>query len=277
MENNALENAAQSLMDDDSAQTVDTSTETQTSETSNTNAPADNASNPSQVNETPQDKQNRSGRYEKLQKSYDEYRAHNDRKTNEYVNKIQSLEKRLSSYAPLDPLLPELQKILAERKQADLQQQFQTNPIQVQQQLMEQMLAERLAPLQQQAAMAEINNTVNENVNYLKTTYGEQAFNEAAPIMQGIIENVKNQYGNEISDILVRNPDHLMMTALGHMTMNAIKQFNANKAQGSQNKQQMAKVAAGVSKPNRGAKAPMAGSSREDIEKAAFAFLEGKS
>ena len=268
-----LDSVATSLIEESDAQTVDSSTEN--AENTQNTAPKDTDPNQAQDDGSPTDSQKLS-RYKSLEKRFNDNRAHWDRKGNEYVSKIQQLENRLKSYAPLEPFLPDLQKILAEKQQREAQEKFQANPTQANQQMLDQMLQERLGPMQQQFQEAQFNQAATGAINHLKTTYGEEAFSEAAPIMSEYMNNVKQKYGQEVSDILVKEPDFLFDAAFGRVLRTKIQEYNNTKAQGMQNKQQMARVAAGVSRPNRTTRVESNGSSQEDIEKSAFNFLEGK-
>lgn len=262
-----LDNIASELTPTDNTQTAEQNTaETKTEET-NPDAPVntDNA------------KPSRASKYDTLNKSYSELRSSYDRKNQEYSKKIQELEKRLTGYAPYEQYLPELQKALQEKKQQELAQQYQQNPLQTQQQLMEQMLNERLQPFQQQQIQQQNEQTVNQNIDWMKTTYGEEAFKEVSPIMGNILENVRQQQGEQVADILARNPEHLFNTAFGYLALQKIKEFNQNKQAGTQNKQQLAQVSAGISKPNRISKTTTSNNDRGSIEKAAFDYLQQNS
>jgi hypothetical protein len=92
--------------------------------------------------------------------------------------------------------------------------------------------------------------------------------------MANILNNTREQYGQEVADLLARNPDHLFATAFGYLAMDKIRQNLAQTQAGVQSKQQLAQRSAGVSRPSRTAKAPT-GNTQQDIERAAFDFLRG--
>lgn len=272
---NDLDTIASDLMAEDDTQTTDNTVET--TEVEEKTAPEDTAKDQSQ-SKAPQDTQQsrKQSRKDVENKRYEDLRSFTDRKNNEYVAKIKALEDRLSTYSPIDPLLPDLKKILEQRKQQEFQEKFQQDPVAANKQLLQEMLSQTIAPFQQQAQQAEMKQTVNDSISYLKTTYGDQAFTEVSPIMKDILDNTSQQFGPEVSDLLARNPDHLFMTAFGQLAYQKIRDFNSQKEAGNQNKQNLAKVAAGVSKPNRTTRTNSDNTSREAIEQAAFAFLEGK-
>lgn len=232
--------------------------------------PVKQADNSSQVN---QDKTAKLSRREAERKSQDEYRSFADRKINELTKKIQDYDTKFKTYAPMEQFMPELQKVLAEKRKNEQAQQFQQNPIQAQQQLMEQMLNERLAPFQQQAQNAQIAQETDQNINWMKQTYGEEAFNEVSPYMKNILDNTTAQYGPEIANVLARSPEHLFNAAFGHLALQKIREFNQGKQAGTQNKQQLAQQSAGISRPNKTSRV-QSSQSTSQIEQAAFDFLK---
>lgn len=257
---NELDNIASDLTPSDT-QTVETPTENKAAEPVVTENPAQPA---------------RASKYDTMKKSYDELRSFTDRKNNEYVSKIKAMEDRMKTYQPYDEYLPQLKAVLEQKRLQDQQQQYQQNPLQAQQQAMEQMLNERLAPFQQQQAQQQNESTVNESINFMKTTYGEEAFKEVSPYMANILENTRQSHGDEVADILARNPEHLFTTAFGQLALNKIKEFNSQKQAGTQNKANLAQQSAGVARPNRVSKAsPTTGNGA--IEQAAFDFLQQNS
>lgn len=168
-------------------------------------------------------------------------------------------------------------------KQRELQQLHQTNPEEAARKILAEQIQQAMSPyaqlLQQQQehlAMQGVEKTATDTINYLQSTYGAEAYNEVSPIMRDILSNTQEQYGQEVSDLLARNPDHLFMTAFGMLAFDKIKNFTAQQQQGSQNKQALEKVATGVSKPNKSFRPSNTSSmgSKEEIEKAAFDFLQ---
>lgn len=272
-----LDTIAASAMESDT-QTADSSsaeTQTQTSP-----APQDTAA---KTAPTDSQRQPRSSRRDVESKRFEDYRSFSDRKINELTAKIKANEDRYAKYAQLDPLLPDLQKILEQKKQQELQEKWQSNPLEAAEQRakeaeqrMQEMLNQTIAPFQMQAQAAEMKQTVNDNISYLKQSYGDNAFNDAAPIMKEILDSTAQQFGQQVSDLLARNPDHLFAAAFGQLAIKMIRENKAQAAQGMQNKQNLAKQAAGISKPNRTSKSSIDNTSRESIEQAAFAFLEGR-
>lgn len=259
----------------------DSQTAEPTAETSTTAAPAPKDT----AQAAPQDTQQkqRTSRKEVENKRYEDLRSFSDRKINELNAKIKANEERYAKYADLDPLLPDLKKILEQKRQTELQEKWQQNPQEAAEQRakeaeqrMQELLNQTIAPFQQQAQMAEMKQTVNDNISYLKESYGDQAFNDAAPIMKELLDNTAQQYGQQVSDLLARNPDHLFAAAFGQLAIKMIRENKSQQAQGSQNKQTLAKQAAGISKPNRTIKTSTDNTSRESIEQAAFDFLQGK-
>jgi len=216
----------------------------------------------------------RSARAEQMAK---ETKAWADRKNTEYVNQIKALEDKMKAYAPYEQYLPELQKVLEAKRQQELQQQYQQNPLQTQQQLMEQMLNERLQPFQQLIVQQQNEQAVNQSIDWMRNTYGEEVFKEASPYMANIINNTKQQFGDEAADMLARSPEHLFHTAFGYLAVQKIKEFNQNKQAGTQNKVNLAQQSAGVARPNRINRAVGAPQSKNDIEKQAFDFLSQNS
>lgn len=259
-----LDNAVSSLLPDNGTQTTET-TSVENSNTEQTQEGPAKADNPGQKSQKP-------SKYDMLQKSYSELRSSYDRKNQEYVQKIQALEKRLGNYAPYEQFMPELAKVLEEKRKQEQAQKFQQDPLQAQQQLFEQMLNERLAPFQQQATQAQNEQIVTQGIDWMKSTYGEDAFNEVSPYMATILNTTREQHGPEVADLLARNPEHLFTAAFGQLALTKIREFNLSKQAGVQNKTQLAQQSAGVSRPNRISKASTS-KNIGDIEKQAFDFL----
>jgi hypothetical protein len=264
MENTELDNVASELTPSDNTQTADQTAEKEAPQET-TPVTTDNV-----------EKVKPSRRYETLQKSYDELRSFTDRKNNEYVSKIKAMEEKMKGFAPYEQYMPELAKVLAEKQKQEQANQYQQNPLQYQQQIMEQMLNERLAPFQQQQAQQQNEQVVDQSINYMKTTYGEEAFAEASPIMSSILNNTKEQFGPEAADMLAKSPEHLFTTAFGYMALNKIREFNSNKAAGTQNKTQLAQQSAGISRPNKTSRVEN-NQSKSQVEQAAFDFLKQNS
>jgi hypothetical protein len=269
MSEDTLDNAAASLMPE-----ADTQTETQVSENAGTENMQQEA--PVTTDNAQADKSGRVTKFDTLKKSYDELRSFTDRKNNEYVSKIKALEDKMKNYAPYEEYMPQLKAVLEEKRKQELAQQYQQNPLQTQQQLMEQMLNERLAPFQQQQAAVQNEQTVNQSIDWMKQTYGEEAFKEVSPFMGQILQNTKEQHGDQVADLLARNPEHLFTAAFGYLALQKIKEFNSNKQAGTQNKAQLAQQSAGISRPNRTTRSS-APTSTNAIEQAAFSFLQQNS
>jgi HSP90 family molecular chaperone len=267
-----LDNAVSSLLGNDSTQTTETPSVETPNEKTQEPAQADNsASKP------------KTSKYDVLNKNYSELRSSYDRKNQEYSQKIQALEKRLSAYAPYEAFLPELQKALEEKRRQEQAQQFQQNPLaalqaqqEAQRQAMEQMLNERLAPFQQEQARVQNESLINQNIEWMKSTYGEEAYNEVSPYMGQLLQNAQAQYGTQVSDLLARNPEHLFVAAFGQLALNKIREYNQTKQAGSQNKAQLAQQSAGISRPNRVSKTNVA-LGNDAIEQAAYDFLRQNS
>jgi hypothetical protein len=270
MAEDTLDNAVSSLIPEESS----TQTEETTPVASETNI--ENQQNGPANADNQAAKGGRANKYDSIKKSYDELRSFTDRKNNEYVQKIKALEDRMQKYAPYEQYMPQLQAVLEEKRKQELAQQYQQNPLQTQQQLMEQMLNERLAPFQQQQAMAQNEQVVNQNIDWMKQTYGEEAFKDVSPYMGQILENTRQQHGDQVADLLARSPEHLFTAAFGYLALNKIKEFNSQKQAGTQNKANLAQQSAGVARPNRTSRSAMP-TSNNAIEQAAFDFLKQNS
>ncbi len=210
-----------------------------------TSEPVEQTSDNSQ--EVTEPKQNREGRYSKLEKSHNEYRSFSDRKINELSSRLKEYE---TKYKPLEPFLGELQKTLEDKRQEQLAQQYQTNPLEVQKMIAQQIAQQQMQPYQQQMETLMNEKTVSDTINYLQNSYGEEAFKSMQPEMASLLTEVKETKGQEVADLLAREPDALFQMSVGRAYITEMKRRGQAKQVGNANQQKAVSFANGVSRPN---------------------------
>ena len=152
--------------------------------------------------------------------------------------------------------------------------QYAQNPVEAQKALLEQMLQEKLQPLQQQVETQQQEKFVNDTVGYIQQKYGQSAYEEMRPMMKQILDSTAETSGPEVADLLARNPDSLFMMAFGNAAYQKIIEYNKNQQAGVQNKQNLQRVASGDSRPNRSVKPMVNTGTTSDIEQKVWDYLE---
>ncbi len=204
--------------------------------------------------------------YEKLAKQNEWLRSVQDKRDAEY-------RKELAELAPLKELW---KKAAEERKNTELQGLAKENPAEYQKRLIEEakaQLAQQYAPMQQQQTEQLAQQEASSYVNHMKTTYGEDVYRAAEPVMQSILENTAKTVGENEARLLAKNPDALMKIAVGEMYLD-----QASQQQGQQNQQRALQFAKGTARPSAPAQrsANYDNMSDADLKKAAYAELARK-
>ncbi len=211
---------------------------------------------------------NRLSRSARAEKEAKELRSHYDRQLSERDKQISEMRREVEQFQPLKPYLTQLQQQQQLAKQQGLQEQFQKNPLELMQQLVDQRLQQQIAPLQQTIEQQRATEYVNQSLDGLKTQFGPENFEKHAPVMSGLLDEVRSRYGVETSNLLVRNPVFLYMAAKGFADHNAnFEQQKLNQQtqiQNQANKEEVLRLNSGISKPNRIAK-PMAPKGKNQI------------
>ncbi len=184
----------------------------------------------------------KTSRYAKLEKSAAEYRSFSDRKINELTEKLKQLEERNK------PLDAQNAKTEEEKRRIELAQLWNKNPLEAQRLLAEQAANAKLEPLQQYIQQKQNEEIADSSINYLKTTYGDQAFKNTESVMATILDNTSKNLGKEASDLLVQNPDALFRMAVGEMYIQNMYKQADGKAAGAQNQEKALRFANGTAR-----------------------------
>lgn len=209
----------------------------QTTEETPETAPTDNSTSKEQKNALR--KKDYKELYDKSQKSYEELRSLNDRRFNE-------MQKKLEFFSPYEQAL---KKALDEKKQAEMQGLYQQNPLEAQRRMAEEIAQQKMAPYQQQMESLMMEKQLGNTIEYLQTTYGQEAFNTLRGPMSEILNRTTQTQGQEVSNLLAQNPDALFKMALGEQFLAEVKNNNQAKQVGTANQNKAVQFAKGTAKP----------------------------
>lgn len=220
------------------------------------------------------------GRYTKLEKSYNELRSFSDRRYSDSQREINELKKQLEFYSPYKDALT---KALDDKRQQELANLYQQNPLEAQrvmaQQIAEQerqRIQEQMMPIQQKLAEFENKETIDRTVDYLQSTYGEQAYTAMRPVMSELLIETQQTQGPQVADLLARNPDALFQMAVGRAYMSEISKTQQKQQQGTVNQNKAVQFAKGTAKPagpSQKAVTSYENMSDAELEKLAYAEL----
>lgn len=198
-------------------------------------------------------RESRADKYAKLEKSYNELRSFSDRRYNESMKQMKELDEQLKFFAPYKEALA---KAIEEKKQAELQELYKTNPIEAQRRIAEDAakaqeaaLNAKYGPMQEQIERAKSEEFVGQTINYLSETYGQQMFEAAREPMGAILSEVAENAGKDAADLLARNPDALFQMAFGRVALEQIRKINNGKKVSTNNQNRATQFANGVAKP----------------------------
>lgn len=131
-----------------------------------------------------------------------------------------------------------------------IQEAYQQNPMQVQMALMQKMLAESQAPLQSYIQEQQNKEFVNNSVNNLKQTYGEENYAKYEPAMNELLVNVYQNDGPDVARQLAQYPHFMYFAAKGLADHKTDLEGRQRQQQGIQQKESLAAKAKSQLQPS---------------------------